>query len=439
MDAGSSGTRVHVFSWDGAKPGMPDLTGPAAAHYTLKRTPGLSSFAGKAEEAGKSLKEQIEFAEAKVPPSKHAETPLFIKATAGLRRLESAMSSSILDSCAAYVSEHTSFNFQRKNAAVITGQEEALLGWMAVNYLTWSSTSSIVDGKVKPGADFHGTIEMGGASSQVTFPIDAQPTDAPASTTKHIMPLEFPEWGINVQLYARSMLGFGRDAVLTGLKTYSGSAVDPCKPTGWTPTPATASAVPSPKTSGSSDPAACRAEIVGYLEKTAGETGDKAAGGSSSSGGVFGVPGLESVPLVAFEVFWYASALLGNPRVAPFSTVPPLAQGFCKLPLAEARAAYEKARERENAIYTPHSFNEYVDLCASSTYTDVFLKKGLGLDTTPNRSVKLTVLKQINGSDVDWALGAVLFEAYHHWVLNGGGAAASIGSARSTASRASRE
>ena len=205
MDAGSSGTRVHVFRWDGAKPGIPDLQMPS---HTLKRNPGLSSFANEPAAAGASLKELLEFAAQKVPPSKRPETPLFIKATAGLRRVETSKASLILDSCAKFVQVNSDFQFDRSHAAVISGQEEALLGWMAVNYLRWTAQSDIETStrKVSSSASSVGTIEMGGASSQVTFALDspgAAAVNADQDSKQHLKAVSMPEWGIDVKLYAR--------------------------------------------------------------------------------------------------------------------------------------------------------------------------------------------------------------------------------------------
>merc|ERR1711871_1252785 len=218
--------------------------------------------------------------------------------------------------------------------------------------------------------------------SQVTFALDspgAAAVNADQDSKQHLKAVSMPEWGIDVKLYARSMLGFGRDAVLTGLKTFKGQAqpdptADPCKPKGWLG-PGNAANV---KTKGLSDPSACRKDIQAYVKQES-----MSAVAISDRTSLFKVPVPASTKFYAFEVFWYASALLGNPAQAPFSTIPPLADKFCRLTHLEATAAYEKVRAAQPPpLYTPRSFDEYLSLCMSATYADVFLQNGLGLDRT---------------------------------------------------------
>jgi Golgi nucleoside diphosphatase len=53
----------------------------------MKVSPGLSAYDGRPLEAAAYVRPLIEHAAQVVPKDKHAETPLFIKATAGMRLL----------------------------------------------------------------------------------------------------------------------------------------------------------------------------------------------------------------------------------------------------------------------------------------------------------------------------------------------------------------
>ena len=58
IDAGSSGSRVHVYELGRSASGLPQLTHPAS----LKVSPGLSAFAEAPEHAGQSLLPLVSFA-----------------------------------------------------------------------------------------------------------------------------------------------------------------------------------------------------------------------------------------------------------------------------------------------------------------------------------------------------------------------------------------
>lgn len=67
IDAGSSGSRVHIFKYTfEAGADLPRLQLPDLA---FKTTPGLSSYAARTREAGDSLLPLVEFAVAKVIPA----------------------------------------------------------------------------------------------------------------------------------------------------------------------------------------------------------------------------------------------------------------------------------------------------------------------------------------------------------------------------------
>lgn len=106
VDAGSSGTRMFAYAWRrGAAPGAPPLlaaVAPTAAPHAVPRRalpgkrayqrvetePGLDAFADDPDGLRrKALGPLLEWAEAVVPPSQWAATPLFLFGTAGLRKL----------------------------------------------------------------------------------------------------------------------------------------------------------------------------------------------------------------------------------------------------------------------------------------------------------------------------------------------------------------
>jgi len=83
IDAGS---RIHIYTFNNYE---------ASADYEYIQ-PGLSSFAGRPEEAAKSLDVLLDEAVRVVPKSPQSCTPVAVKATAGLGLLPGSQSTDIL-------------------------------------------------------------------------------------------------------------------------------------------------------------------------------------------------------------------------------------------------------------------------------------------------------------------------------------------------------
>ncbi len=119
IDAGSSGSRIHVFEYapGGLIPAV-DLVGLES--LSLKKTPGLSSFADNPDIAGVSLKDLLKFAKQKVPNKEWSKTRVYLMATAGMRRLNDNVREAVLASCRE-VLQASNFLFYDKWASVISG------------------------------------------------------------------------------------------------------------------------------------------------------------------------------------------------------------------------------------------------------------------------------------------------------------------------------
>merc|ERR1740130_2037086 len=94
FDAGSSGTRIHIFNLlPGAKESLvPRIDLTVRDAQTKKINPGLSSFAENNDFAGcaKNIEQLMEFASQFVPAARRVSTPALLKATAGLRSVKPA-------------------------------------------------------------------------------------------------------------------------------------------------------------------------------------------------------------------------------------------------------------------------------------------------------------------------------------------------------------
>ena len=89
LDAGSTGSRVHVyhFTYCPEAPGRPLLQGEVFE----KVTPGLSHYAASPADAAASLAPLLDTAQRSIPRHLWASTPIALRATAGLRLLKVRM------------------------------------------------------------------------------------------------------------------------------------------------------------------------------------------------------------------------------------------------------------------------------------------------------------------------------------------------------------
>ncbi|GAB5588395.1 Golgi apyrase [Umbelopsis nana] len=194
IDAGSSGSRVHIYSWkdyahlvetqppEALRGKIPTVErgDKLGLKWTLKEHPGISSYAGKTKDIGEHLKMLLDFAEEVVPVQEHNRTPIFVMATAGMRLLPKEDQDDILRSTCNYIKKNSNFKLDNcgKQIKIISGELEGLYGWTAVNYLMGGFDASIgaaLDeqpknaGGIREQHHTFGFLDMGGASTQIAF------------------------------------------------------------------------------------------------------------------------------------------------------------------------------------------------------------------------------------------------------------------------------
>ena len=100
-------------------------------------------------------------------------------------------------------STHSKFKFETDYARVISGEEEAIYGWAGANFVLGSLlTSSEGSGTVTIPKLTHGALEMGGASSQISFYQDNM------DIMSNLFKLQIGQ-GKHWNVYAHSHLCFG--------------------------------------------------------------------------------------------------------------------------------------------------------------------------------------------------------------------------------------
>ncbi|NXS11544.1 ENTP6 diphosphohydrolase, partial [Neodrepanis coruscans] len=225
FDAGSTGTRIHIFKFTQQPRGSPKLT-----HETFKALkPGLSSYADDVEKSGQGIKELLEVAKKEVPVGLWKFTPLVLKATAGLRLLPGEKAQKLLDKVKEIF--RASPFFVRDNCvSIMNGTDE-------VPTMAFSVLSHISGRLDDPQKRSVGMLDLGGGSTQITFLPRTEETlqTSPAGYTT-----SFQMFNYTYKLYSYSYLGLGlmsaRLAILGGIegKPLEGEElISPCLPPGF--------------------------------------------------------------------------------------------------------------------------------------------------------------------------------------------------------------
>lgn len=170
FDAGSTGTRVHVFKFQIENQGAPRLD-----HETFRAIkPGLSAYADDPQKCSAGLLELLEVARSSVPASMWNRTPVVLKATAGLRLLPGEKADQLLDQVRALFLE-SPFLSTEDGVSIMDGTDEGISAWITINFLTGG-----LQGSDPPTV---GMLDLGGGSTQITFSprnektIQMSPTD----------------------------------------------------------------------------------------------------------------------------------------------------------------------------------------------------------------------------------------------------------------------
>ncbi|EMD38143.1 hypothetical protein CERSUDRAFT_113288 [Gelatoporia subvermispora B] len=223
IDAGSSGSRLQIYSWKDARLARSDPNaGPldtlprvekgtqGGEDWSYKAEPGISSFGDDPEGVAAYLAPLLAHARTHIPPALQSETPLFLLATAGMRLLSPQQQADVLQATCHFLKFHSNFRIDDPSPAgpcgssvrIITGEEEGLFGWIAVNYL--------MDGFAGPRNNMqtYGFLDMGGASTQIAFEPGREEREK-ASNLIDVRLRLLNGHEVNHQVFVTTWLGYG--------------------------------------------------------------------------------------------------------------------------------------------------------------------------------------------------------------------------------------
>ncbi|KTD11791.1 ectonucleoside triphosphate diphosphohydrolase [Legionella gratiana] len=185
VDAGSTGSRAHIFAYD-----LDETNTPSHIHeiWSKKIKPGLATIEANANTIDAYL--TILFSGAPIQ-----NMPVYFYATGGMRLIPQTKQKLYYKEIQNWFNQQSVW--QLIEAKTITGNDEALYDWLAVNYhigtLKSSSTAPI------------GVMDIGGASVQIVFPIQKN-----AETNKSSQ-VELDLYGKHIHLFVHSFLGLGQN------------------------------------------------------------------------------------------------------------------------------------------------------------------------------------------------------------------------------------
>uniref|UniRef100_A0A8C2BXK7 nucleoside diphosphate phosphatase n=1 Tax=Cyprinus carpio TaxID=7962 RepID=A0A8C2BXK7_CYPCA len=153
FDAGSTGTRIHVFKFQ-----IEPNEAPKLAHETFRAIkPGLSAYADDSEKSKEGLLELLKVARDTIPETLWSSSPLILRATAGLRLLPGEKATILLDKVREVFSESL-FLYRPDSVSIMDGTDEGTV-------LSLSLTGGL-HGTDTPTV---GMLDLGGGSTQITF------------------------------------------------------------------------------------------------------------------------------------------------------------------------------------------------------------------------------------------------------------------------------
>lgn len=203
FDAGSTGSRIHVFLFTRAKgDGLLELT--EEHFYQVK--PGLSDYANNPKQGAHSIEGLLKKSEEIIPKEQWKLTPVSLKATAGLRLLPQNSSKQLLMEVDRLFKDSPFFIPDQNTVDIMDGPDEGLFAWITVNFLLGGLQSS--------SSKLYGTLDLGGGSTQITLnPVKLITLkDLPSGFKRY-----FNFANNQFTLYTHSYLGLGLMAARTSI------------------------------------------------------------------------------------------------------------------------------------------------------------------------------------------------------------------------------
>ncbi|KAK7933270.1 hypothetical protein WMY93_004166 [Mugilogobius chulae] len=279
-----------------------------------------------------------------------------------------------------------SYPFNFNGSTILSGQEEGAYGWVTVNYLLENFAKYGFVGRwLSPGKDTIGALDLGGASTQITFQTQVKPENNDTSMTLTL-------YGQKYHLYTHSFLCYGKDQVLLKLMASLIPADVFGSPCTEQYKPKNLELLKNITLQGTGDYPKCVQAVQQVFSF------DSCSYSKCSFDGVY-QPHL-SGKFMAFSAFYYTSVNVRKlTNISDPLRLKEANQRVCNMTLQQMTTIYK----------SPNKFLK--DTCAGSIYIQVLLTQAYGFSNSTLPMISFE--KKAGGASVGWTLGYMLSFTSH--------------------------
>ena len=215
IDAGSSGSRVYIYYWSAHsehKSGVVQISQLVDIHdqpIVLKVSPGIALFKNSRLAYKNGIKPLLKFVLHHIPDERIPFTPVYVLATAGMRLIPTPLQEKILSEIEHGIRRDFEFKLSSDHLRVISGTDEGVYSWLAINYILNRLDANILNNSSKVRTV--GSLDMGGGSLQIAYEVPSKPSISEEDMTN----AEIINFGFDhkYKLYVTTYLNFGANQV----------------------------------------------------------------------------------------------------------------------------------------------------------------------------------------------------------------------------------